>query len=156
MDIKRFLHFVDNSTLVPPGTVGYDKLGQSKPTCRTGSSQCYTLGQHIAVDEAMIKFQGRSSLKQYMPKKPTRRGFKVWVLGDSSTGYFCRLEVYTSKKDTGIESGLVVLELTSAPVSTGATSTTSFPQRPFCASSWRLGYTELAPAERTASCSPRS
>ena len=64
----------------------------------------------------MIKFQGHSSLKQYMPKKPTKRGFKVWVLGDSSTGYFSRLEVYTGKKDTGTESGLggrVVKDLTS-------------------------------------------
>ncbi len=32
----------------------------------------------------MIKFQGRSSLKQYMPMKPIKRGTKVWVLGDSS------------------------------------------------------------------------
>ena len=26
-------------------------------------------------------------MKQYMPKKPTKRGFKVWVRGDSSNGY---------------------------------------------------------------------
>ncbi len=57
----------------------------------------YNPGKELAVDEAMIKFQERSSLKQYMPKKPVKRGVKVWVLGDSSNGYFCRLDVYTGK-----------------------------------------------------------
>ena len=46
----------------------------------------------VAVDEAMIKFQGRSSLKQYMPLKP------MWVLADSYNGYFSKFEIYTGKK----------------------------------------------------------
>ena len=63
----------------------------------------------------MIKFLGKSSLKQYMPKKPIKRGIKVWVLGDSSNGYFSRLEVYTGKKGNTVEKDLgsrVVKELT--------------------------------------------
>ena len=70
----------------------------------------------IAVDEAMIKFKGRSSLKQYMPLKPTKRGIKVWVAADSTNGYFPRFEVYTGKKDNSTEHGLgarVVKTLTS-------------------------------------------
>ena len=55
----------------------------------------------VAVDEAMIKFQGRSSLKQYIPKKPIKRGIKVWVLGDSRNGFFSELEVYTGKEGSG-------------------------------------------------------
>ena len=51
------------------------------------------------MDEAMIKFQGRSSLKQYMPAKPIKRGIKVWVLGDSSNGYFSNFDVYTGRKE---------------------------------------------------------
>ena len=50
------------------------------------------------MDEAMIKFQGRSSFKQYMPAKPIKRGIKVWVLGDSSNGYFSKFDVYTGRK----------------------------------------------------------
>ena len=42
--------------------------------------------QH-STDEAMIKYQGRSFLKQYIPLKPTKRGIKVWVATDSSNGY---------------------------------------------------------------------
>ncbi|GFS85859.1 hypothetical protein NPIL_346571 [Nephila pilipes] len=31
-----------------------------------------------AIDESMIPFKGRSSLKQYIPNKPIKRGYKVW------------------------------------------------------------------------------
>ena len=37
-----------------------------------------------SIDEAMIPFKGRSSMKQYMPKKPIKRGFKIWVRADAS------------------------------------------------------------------------
>ena len=46
----------------------------------------------------MIKFQGRSALKQYMPMNPIKRGINVWVLGDSTNGYFSRFEVYTGRR----------------------------------------------------------
>lgn len=38
-------------------------------------------------DESMIAFKGRSMLKQYMPNKPNKRGYKVWCLADSTTGF---------------------------------------------------------------------
>ena len=56
-------------------------------------------------------------MKQYIPKKPIRRGFKVWVLADSNNGYFLDVDVYVGKPSDGIttEHGLgarVVLQLT--------------------------------------------
>ncbi|CAH1962173.1 unnamed protein product [Acanthoscelides obtectus] len=45
----------------------------------------------------MIAFKGRSSIKQYMPMKPVKRGYKVWCLADSATGYICKFYIYTSK-----------------------------------------------------------
>ena len=76
----------------------------------------YKPGREVAVDEAMIKFQGRSSMKQYMPLKPVKRGIKVWVLADSNNGYFCKFRVYTGKGDCDNDKTLgesVVLNLTS-------------------------------------------
>ncbi|GFU62430.1 piggyBac transposable element-derived protein 4 [Trichonephila clavipes] len=46
----------------------------------------------------MIKFKGRSSLKQYMPKKPIKRGYKVWMRCDSS-GFACEFQIYTGKTE---------------------------------------------------------
>ena len=54
----------------------------------------------------MIPFKGQSSLKQYMPKKPVKRGFKVWVRVDSLNGYICQFAVYVGKEGERVEVGL--------------------------------------------------
>ena len=58
-----------------------------------------------AIDEAMIPFQVRSSLKQYMPAKPVKRRIKVWCRADSHNGYMCETLVYTGRAESA-ESGL--------------------------------------------------
>ena len=60
---------------------------------------------------------GRSSIRQYPPMKPCKRGIKVWVRADSVTGYFCDFDIYVGKPSDGTstEVGLgerVVLQLT--------------------------------------------
>ena len=59
----------------------------------------YIPGQNLSVDEAMIGFKGRIQWKQYLPKKPTKWGFKIWSLADSETGYLLNIEPYIGKKD---------------------------------------------------------
>ena len=114
--ISRYLHFCDNTSLAPLGTPSYDRLGKVRPLMEYLSTKfcsLYSPGENLAVDEAMIKFQGRSTLKQYMPMKPIKRGIKVWVLADEN-GFFSHFEVYTGKKD-GVEHSLgarVVKDLT--------------------------------------------
>ena len=103
-EISRYLHFVDNSTLQPKGSPGYDRLGKVRPVIDHLSKQfadLYEPHKEVAVDEAMIKFTGRSAVKQYMPMKPIKRGIKVWVLGDSHNGYFHTFQVYTGKEGSG-------------------------------------------------------
>lgn len=50
-----------------------------------------------SVDGSMVKFKGRSSMKQYMPKKPIKRGYKVWARCDSETGYLYQFNIYTGR-----------------------------------------------------------
>ena len=66
----------------------------------------YNHGRKVSIDEAMIPFKGRSSMKQYLPLKPVKRGFKVWVLADAKTGYVSRMSVYTGKSGLKCEEGL--------------------------------------------------
>ena len=47
----------------------------------------------------MVKFKGCSSIKQYQPLKPIKRGFKVWCRAGSDNGYISNLAVYTRKVD---------------------------------------------------------
>ena len=43
----------------------------------------------------MIGTKSRLSFIQYMPKKPTKWGIKVWVCCDARTGYIYSFDVYT-------------------------------------------------------------
>ena len=109
LEISRYLYFVNNDTLVPYEEDGHDCLGKVRPLIDhqfTKFAQAYEPHRDIAVDEAMIKFQGRSSLKQYMPLKPTKHGIKVWVAADSTNGHFSRFKVYTGNKNNTTEHGL--------------------------------------------------
>ena len=45
-------------------------------------------------------------MKQYLPLKPTKHGFKVWVVAESTTGYFLDLQVYVGKETEATEHGL--------------------------------------------------
>lgn len=55
-----------------------------------------------SIDESMVKFKGRSSMKQYQPLKPIKRGIKVWVRSDSKTGYVYDFDVYTGKGESRV------------------------------------------------------
>ena len=66
----------------------------------------YNHSRDVSIDEAMIHFKDRSTLKQYMPMKPIKRGLKVWTLADGTTGYITQFEVYTGKKGDAVETGL--------------------------------------------------
>ena len=62
----------------------------------------------------MIKSKGRAKGKVYMPKKPVKRGFKVWSLSCSCCGYLCNFQLYAGKCTKRSEKGLakrVVLDL---------------------------------------------
>ena len=99
-ELHRYLHFVDNSTVVPPGSPEYDRLGKVRPIVETLAERVaavYEPGKEVSIDEAMIPFKGRSSLKQYMPLKPVKRGIKVWARADASNGYISAFQVYTGK-----------------------------------------------------------
>ena len=97
IEIRRYLHFVDNATLPKRGEDGYDKLGKIRPIIDIVNARmidsCMPHKENL-IDEAMIRFKGRSSLKQYVPKKPIRRGIKAWVRADSSNGYICQFDIY--------------------------------------------------------------
>ena len=54
--------------------------------------------KNLSVDEAMVKYKGRSSIKQYQPLKPIKRGLKVWCRAESANGYVDYFVVYTENQ----------------------------------------------------------
>lgn len=77
------LHLVDITKAPNRSDQSYDRLYKLRPLLTIlgdAFRAAHLLSQQISVDEAMVKFKGRSSIKQYMPLKPIKRGFKIWCL----------------------------------------------------------------------------
>ena len=107
--ILTHLHLHDNSAAPERGTPGFDKLYKIRPLLdriRSNSQAAYQPHQQVAVDEAMVLFKGRNSLKLYMPLKPVKRGYKCWCACDSVNGYMYNVDVYTGAGEGSNEDGL--------------------------------------------------
>ncbi|KAF2366344.1 PiggyBac transposable element-derived protein [Trinorchestia longiramus] len=64
---------------------------------------CRSESSFQSIDESMTKFKGRSSLRQYMPMKPVKRGIKTWVRSDAKTGYVYDANIYHVKDNELVE-----------------------------------------------------
>ena len=103
--ITRYLHLNDNSMMPARGTRDFDKLFKVRPfldSLHANFISQYMPHKQASIDEAMIKFKGRSSLKQYMPKKHIKRGIKMWCRADSVNGYMSDFDIYTGKSGDGV------------------------------------------------------
>lgn len=121
--IKCFLHFANNDEQVPAGQPGYDKLFKVRPllTALQESFNRIPMDEHLCVDEQIVPFKGKSQLKQYIPMKPKRWGYKIFVLCDRN-GIAYNFDFYTGPI-TSVEgfpdlgaSGNIVLKLASIVV----------------------------------------
>jgi len=101
--LSKYFRLVDNASGLDQDHPDYDALYKISPMIHlfnTQSADLYSPKQQLSVDEAMVKFKGRHHAKQYMPMKPTKYGFKVWVCAEAITGYALQVEVYEGKART--------------------------------------------------------
>jgi hypothetical protein len=63
----------------------------------------FTPTQYLSLDEAMVAFKGRSPIKQYIPSKPHKWGYKIYCL--ASEDFLLHFEVYEGKEEDPSESG---------------------------------------------------
>uniref|UniRef100_A0A3B3SQ04 PiggyBac transposable element-derived protein domain-containing protein n=1 Tax=Paramormyrops kingsleyae TaxID=1676925 RepID=A0A3B3SQ04_9TELE len=94
-EIKHFLHLSDNTA--PNNS---DKLFKIRPLIDSllPKFQALPQDQMLSIDEQMVPFKGRSVLKQYIPKKPYKWGYKIFVLCDTK-GLVHSFDVYAGKSD---------------------------------------------------------
>ena len=92
MSLSRFwslwrnLHLVDNSSV--PANSGLSwKIQPVLDTLSDAFVKCYSPGQELSVDEAMVKYKGHVGGTVVMPKKPVKKGFKIWCCSCACCGY---------------------------------------------------------------------
>ena len=98
--LMKYLHLNNSQRQPYCSSTLYDKLFKIKQFLDQIIQlfqDVYSPLKHISIDESIIGFKGRLSWIQYMLKKPTKWGIKVWVLADSSNGYVWNLQLYTGK-----------------------------------------------------------
>ena len=61
-------------------------LSKALPLHEYIKSKCYHPSRQLNIDERMVKSKARTRFRQYIRNKPTKWGFKFWVLADN-TGY---------------------------------------------------------------------
>ena len=83
--------------------------------------RCLDLYQHLqqlSIDERLMKSKARTHLRQYIRSKPTKWGFKYWIIADP-TGYTVDFDVYggsrqfPERSDTGLVYNVVMKNLCS-------------------------------------------
>ena len=98
LHILRFLHIADNSQRPHEGEE-YDRLWKLR-TVFDKLNEAYAIfynpSEHLAVDEVIVKFQGRVNFRQYIPKKRKRFGIKIYKLCNES-GYMYDMTVYLGR-----------------------------------------------------------
>ena len=110
MYLLSILHFHDN-------TLETDKSQKFEPLLKYFNERCKLIvvpEKNLSIDEQMIAYKGTTaptSFRQYMPNKPTKRGFKAWTRCGVSA-FMYEMNLYCGKS-TGTYNEPQLLDLTS-------------------------------------------
>jgi len=66
----------------------------------------YLVGSAVCINEQLLLFRGTCGFQQYMPKKPSKYGIKIWMMCDCATKYMMNAKVYLGKENNKVACGL--------------------------------------------------
>lgn len=106
-EIKRFIHFNDNTTAVEKDQPEHDRLHKVRPLLEKLRSRMLLIPkeENLSIDEQMVAYKGKSLLKQYNKNKPHKWGYKIFVLSGVS-GLVYDFEVYTGQPNEEMDESL--------------------------------------------------
>ncbi|CAK1578837.1 unnamed protein product [Parnassius mnemosyne] len=97
--MRKLLHFNNNDDHLPVDHVQHDRLHNLRPiiTHLNEKFSSVTIEQRLSIDEQMCATKVGHFLKQYLPNKPQKWGFKLFVLCNLS-GFAYRFIIYSGKE----------------------------------------------------------
>ncbi|CAH2101204.1 unnamed protein product [Euphydryas editha] len=97
--IRRVIHFNDNDKHLPITHQEHDKLQKLGPLIDHLNTKFsnVAIDQRLSIDEQMCSTKIGHFLKQYMPNKPHKWGFKLFMLC-SLSGYVYKFIIYAGKE----------------------------------------------------------
>jgi hypothetical protein len=98
--IRQFLHFNNNEKMFPKDHVNHDRLHKIRPLVDYLNAKFSSIPyrRDLALDEQLCATKTRNYLKQYLPMKPHKWGFKLYVLSDYK-GFSYKFEIYTGQEN---------------------------------------------------------
>ncbi|CAF4676307.1 unnamed protein product, partial [Rotaria magnacalcarata] len=99
LEIKKYLHVADNSVQLDRDDPNFDRAHKVRPLLNIIKENFRTISKEekLSVDEQIIPFKGRSIMKQHMPNKPNRWGYKMFLLAGGESGICYDFVFYTGK-----------------------------------------------------------
>jgi hypothetical protein len=99
LQIKKYLHVVDNTDELDRNDDNYDRAFKVRPLLNIVKNNFRKIPkeENLSVDEQIIPFKGKSIMKQHMPKKPNRWGYKMFLLAGGSSGICYDFIFYVGK-----------------------------------------------------------
>ena len=101
---KSINAFLRVSPMVAAGEDRLTKIRYITDYLKQKCQEVYQPHRDLSVDERMVASKARFSFRQYIRDKPTKWGFKLWVLAESSTGYTWDFDVYTGHSVNAVKS----------------------------------------------------
>ncbi|XP_042142663.1 piggyBac transposable element-derived protein 4-like [Ixodes scapularis] len=97
--IRRYLNLCNNAEMLTDNTTGY-RLFKLRPVFEALRAKFLSVPMEecLALDEQMCSTKARHYLKQYMPNKLHKGGYKFFVLSGVS-GYAYDIEIYTGQEN---------------------------------------------------------
>ena len=110
--IQSMIHFTDNSTI--PTSLSSGKRFEAKiikmlDALNANSRKLISPARDLSIDEMMVRYYGRSVLKQYIKRKPNKYGIKLWALCCSCCGYSISQNLFLGSKTETVGGRDVVL-----------------------------------------------
>ena len=95
--INAFFHIITPQEEAANGNDPLKKVRTFYDAVKAKCMELYQPLQQLSVDEGIVKPKGRTHFHQFICNKPTKCGFKFWVLADS-TGFTSNCSLYCGKR----------------------------------------------------------